>query len=142
MFEQITKNYLQKRELYDINESKLFFEQFYSQIYYLFYDGFTNVETSLSQKVYDSHWDALTRCAFGPLEPSHRPTCDNLRRLPIYQPRKNGWLGWPGFSPGDIRIPHHAVPNRVRIRISTRAFASAESFLAGIRHSTIDPLRV
>ncbi|ESN94235.1 hypothetical protein HELRODRAFT_164040 [Helobdella robusta] len=37
---------------------------------------------------------------------------------------------------GHIRIPHHAFPNRIR------AFISAESTLAGVRHVTIDPLRV
>ncbi|ESO09697.1 hypothetical protein HELRODRAFT_183964 [Helobdella robusta] len=31
-------------------------------------------------------------------EPPRRPTCDNLRRLPIYQPRKDGRLGWPGVG--------------------------------------------
>ncbi|ESO02863.1 hypothetical protein HELRODRAFT_174300 [Helobdella robusta] len=45
------------------------------------------------------------------------------------------------FLPGDIRIPDHAVPNCVRKQISTRAVTSTESFLTGIRYSTIDPFR-
>ncbi|ESO07856.1 hypothetical protein HELRODRAFT_184102 [Helobdella robusta] len=34
-------------------------------------------------------------------EPPRRPTCDNLRRLPIYQPRKDRRLGWPGVGNPD-----------------------------------------
>jgi len=37
-------------ETYDVREAMMFFEQNYSHIYFLFHEGFTNVEASLAQR--------------------------------------------------------------------------------------------
>lgn len=44
-------------ENYEVHETKVLFEQYYSVIYYLFHDGFTNVEASLTQRGEQlQHW--------------------------------------------------------------------------------------
>ncbi|ESO09700.1 hypothetical protein HELRODRAFT_183967 [Helobdella robusta] len=46
-------------------------------------------------------------------EPSRRPTCDNLRRLPIYQPRRDERLDelieTAGFKPGESEATSTAL---------------------------------
>lgn len=37
-------------DTYDTSDAKVFFEQNYSYIYYIFYDVFTNVESDLKQR--------------------------------------------------------------------------------------------
>jgi len=37
-------------ETYEVRDAKNFFEQYYSHVYFLFHEGFTNVEASLAQR--------------------------------------------------------------------------------------------
>ncbi|ELU01115.1 hypothetical protein CAPTEDRAFT_167900, partial [Capitella teleta] len=46
-------------DTYDIADSKAFFEQNYSYIYYIFYDVFTNVESDLKQRANKTHREEL-----------------------------------------------------------------------------------
>ena len=46
-------------ETYEVPEAKSFFELNYSCIYYLFHDGFTNVEVSLTQR---GEWSGFILC--------------------------------------------------------------------------------
>ena len=45
------KAYIEQTSTIDTQELKLFFDLHYSQIYYIFYESFVNVESSIKQKL-------------------------------------------------------------------------------------------